>query len=136
MRRLLMMLGAALILAQPIHAQMSAPIPELHGNPVTLVTISGIVHPNPADQPPLPFDVLARIERDPHLARMETESRAQTGPVLELVFAFPSVEAYRAWSASAETRQLMADLRGRVSQLELAVSLRRTSGLEPASSDN
>jgi hypothetical protein len=49
----------------------------------------------------------------------------QTGPALDLTFAFPSVEAYRSWYETAETRQLLDELRRRVSQLELTVSLRR-----------
>jgi len=125
MKRILLALGAALLLATPGRAQMSSPVPQLEGNPVTLVTITGIVHPVRTGEPPLPFDVLERIERDPYLSRMETESRVQTGPALHLVFAFPSVEVYRAWSETENARQLLVELRQRVSQLELAVSLRR-----------
>jgi hypothetical protein len=125
----------AIALASPLAAQLPAPAPVDQGV-TTLVRLTGIVNPIPSGDPPLPFPILARIETDPHLAYLDTEARTQTGPALVLTFAFPSVEAYRAWYETAETRQLLDELRRRVSQLELTVSLRRgPHGPIPAAQD-
>jgi hypothetical protein len=124
MRRTFLILATALLLAQPLSAQMQTDAPA-QGTTVTLVCITGIVNPTPEGDPPLPFAVLARLEGDPFLRHMVTEPRVQTGPTLNLTFVFPNVEAYRTWSESAATRQLLGELRQRVSQLSLTVSLRR-----------
>lgn len=125
-----LLFAAGLLLASPAHTQMTA-TPQPHVAPVTLVTITGIVHPGTPGEPPLPFFLLERIEADPHLAQMDIQARVQTGPALQLTFAFPSVDAYRAWSESRETRELLGELRRRVSQVDLTVSLRRSPAGTP-----
>lgn len=129
MKQLLIAL-AALLLAVPAHTQMAISSPP-QGSPITLVTITGIVHPGPPGEPPLPFSLLEQIEGDPHLAQMDIQARVQTGPALHLTFTFPSVDAYRSWSQTPETRQLLDELRRRVSQVDLTVSLRRSPAAPP-----
>lgn len=128
MKRMLLVLAGGLLLNLPVQAQTPAGPRPLQSDPVTLVTITGHLAPAPAGDPPLPFDVLQRLERDPFLAQMHTEPRPQTGPAFHLRYAFPNVEAYRAWAEAAETRQLLEILRRRVSQFELTVSLTRGPG--------
>jgi hypothetical protein len=114
----------ALLLSSPLSGQgESATAPR--GNTVTVVTITGTVNPTPYGVPPLPFAILQRLELDPFLRQMETEPRVQAGPSLLVTFVFPSVEAYRTWSETAATRQMLDDLQERVSRLSLTVSLRR-----------
>jgi hypothetical protein len=125
MMRMLLVVAAGLLLSLPVQAQTAA-APRLPQNdPVTLVSITGLLAPVRAGEPPLPFEVLQQLERDPFLAHMQTEARMQTGPALHLTYAFPSVEVYRAWTQTPETRQLLEVLRQRVSQFELTVSLTR-----------
>ena len=125
MKRMLLVLAGGLLFGLPLQAQSSVDARPPHGAPVTRVTITGVVAPVRGGEPPLPFEVLERLERNPFLAQMHTEPRAQTGPALLLTFSFPSVEAYRAWSEAPQTRALLDELRQRVSGLELTVSLTR-----------
>lgn len=125
MNRAVFVVLASLLVAVTANAQASGPRAD---TPVTLVSITGIINPVRWGEPPLPFPVLEKIERDPFLATLETEARAQTGPALQLTFAFPSIEAYRRWADAAETKLLLEELRQRVSQLELTVDLRRAVG--------
>lgn len=125
MKCMLLVLAGGLLLGLPLQAQSSVDAAPPQSAPVTRVTFTGLIAPVRAGEPPLPFEVLELLERDPFLAQMHTEPRAQTGPALLLTFSFPSVETYRAWSAAPQTRQLLDELRQRVSQLELTVSVTR-----------
>ena len=125
MKRMLLVLVGGLLMRFPLQAQTPEAARHAHGAPVTLVSITGVVAPVRDDEPPLPFEVLENLERDPFLTQLHTEPRAQTGPALLITFSFPSVQAYRAWSAAPHTRALLDLLRQRVSQLELTVSLTR-----------
>lgn len=127
MMRMLLVLGAGLLLSLPAQAQaQTAAASRLPQDaPVTLVSITGLLAPVRAGEPPLPFEVLRQMERDPFLAQMRTEARRQTGPALHLTYAFPSVEAYQAWTLTPQTRELLEVLRERMSQFELTVSLTR-----------
>lgn len=128
MKRILLVMAGGLLLSLPVDAQTAAAPRPLQNDPVTVVTLTGFLAPVPAGDPPLPFEVLRQVERDPFLARMHTEPRADRGPALFLTYTFPSVDAYRAWAEAAETRRFMDALRQRVSQLELTVSLTRGPG--------
>ncbi|HEY0014901.1 MAG TPA: hypothetical protein VGC13_01235 [Longimicrobium sp.] len=123
--RMLLVLAGGLLLSLPAQGQTAAASGLPQNDPVTRVSITGLLAPVRAGEPPLPFEVLRQMERDPYLAQMRTEVRSQTGPALHLAYAFPSVEAYRAWTLTPQTRQLMEVLRERVSQFELTVSLTR-----------
>lgn len=120
-RGALLLLACAVGGAHPVQAQAPGP----RGEVLTLVRISGTVHPQRPAEPPLPFALLEQIERDPFLVQLETRAQVQTGPALVVTFGFPSVAAYRAWSEAPETRQLLDALRTRVSQMETTVSLSR-----------
>jgi hypothetical protein len=124
-KRTLFIVLASLLVAATGQAQGLRPPAD---PPVTVVSITGIVNPVRWGEPPLPFAILERIERDPFLANMDTEAQVQTGPTLQLTFAFPSVEAYRRWAEAEGTRQLLQELHQRVSQLELTVDFRRAFG--------
>lgn len=125
MKRMLLVLAGGLLFGLPLQAQSSVDARPPQSAPVTRVTFTGVVAPVRAGEPPLPFEMLELLERDPFLAQMHTEPRAQTGPALLLTFSFPSVEAYRAWSAAPQTQVLLDELRQHVSRLELTVSLTR-----------
>lgn len=125
MMRMLLVVTAGALLALPGQAQTPAAPRLPQGDPVTLVSITGLLAPVRAGEPPLPFEVLQQMERDPFLGQMRTEARSQTGPALHLTYAFPSVEVYHAWTLTPQTRQLLEVLRERVSQFELTVSLTR-----------
>ena len=127
MKRMFLIVAGGLLLTLPAEAQTARSRPP-QGDAVTLVTITGHLAPVPAGDPPLPFELLQQLERDPFLAQMHTEPRPQTGPAFHLRYAFPSVEAYRAWAEATATRQLLEVLRRRVSQFELTVSLTRGAG--------
>jgi|GEM_PF-4120804 len=127
MKRILLALTGGLLLNLPLQAQTQARPRPLQAPPITLVSISGLLAPVRAGDPPLPFEVLAQLERDPFLARMRTEARIQTGPAFLVTYAFPSVDAYRAWAETPQTRQLLDALRQRLSQFELTVSLTRST---------
>ena len=135
MKRTFFLLAAAAMLSQPLAAQPAAPS-AIRGAVVTRVSITGTVNPVAVGEPPLPIPLLQQVERDPFLAELRTEARMQTGPSLILTYAFPSVEAYQAWSQAPGTRQLLADLRQRVSQLELTVSLTRAPTSMTSSGDH
>ncbi len=125
-RSVLIALTAALLAALPAGAQSSTepglnPFP-----PATVVSITGHLAPVQPGTPPLPFDLLAQLERDRYLAGLRTEPRAQTGPGIVLTYSFPNVEAYRTWSETPQTRELLGVLRQRISQFELTVSLTRS----------
>jgi hypothetical protein len=128
MKRMLLIMAGGLLLSLPVQAQTAAAPRPLQNAPVTVVTLTGLLAPVRAGDPPLPFEMLQQVERDPFLARMHTEPRVNTGPALFLTYTFPSVDAYRAWAEAAETRRLMEVLRQRVSQFELTVSLTRSPG--------
>jgi hypothetical protein len=126
MKGLLIAVVGAVLLVSPARAQSSAQPHAVHFEPVTVVRITGHLAPAQPGNPPLPFDVLAQLERDPFLAGLTTEPRSQTGPGIVLTYSFPNVQAYRAWAETSQTRQLLDVLRQRVSQFELTVSLIRS----------
>jgi hypothetical protein len=128
MKRLLLVMAGGLLFNLPVAAQTAAAPRPLQNDPITVVTLTGFLAPVRAGEPPLPFEVLQQVERDPFLARMHTEPRAATGPAVFLTYSFPSVDAYRAWTKAEATRRLMEVLRQRVSQFELTVSLTRGAG--------
>lgn len=126
MKTLLYAAAAAVLLSLPVQAQSIAQPRAIQFEPVTVVSITGTLASVRAGVPPLPFEVLEQIERDPFLAGLSTNPQDGTGPALELTYSFPNVQAYRAWSEAPRTQQLLDVLRQRVGHFDLTVDLIRS----------
>ncbi|MBB4637020.1 hypothetical protein [Longimicrobium terrae] len=126
MKTLLLAAASTVLFALPLQAQSSVQPGAIQYEPVTVVSITGTVESVRAGLPPLPFEVLEQIERDPFLAGLSTEPQEGTGPALALTHSFPNVQAYRAWSEAPQTRELLEVLRQRVGAFDLTVDLIRS----------